>query len=543
MPDPNAFAEFHFLRPGWLLALLPAALLWLLLGRRGNVERQWRKVIAPHLLAHLWVGSKVRRRFRPLHLTVLFLVLGATGLAGPTWEREISPFAEETAPLIIALDLSSSMNAVDIQPTRLERAKQKVRDLLALRTGARSALIAYAGSAHIVLPLTDDTGVFETFLAGLSSEVMPVAGKDPALALALAEELLADETVPGSILFLADGIAGKHTATFVDHARRSSDEVLVLAVGTRDGGPIRKGDDGFETDASGRRVVATLDIEGLEALEGQAGAFVAGVTVDDADVGRIQRRVQSHLREVRQQDETARWKDRGYWLAVPVALLTLLWFRKGWTIRWSAAALVLLVTVPGCAPAGRADFRFIDLWRTADQQGRRQFERGDYPGAAERFDNPMWKGVAHYRAGEFEQAADSFARLATVEASFNLGNAYAMLGRYEEALSAYEAALADQPEWTVAAENRDRILAELKRQENQADEEEEMSAGDPSFGPDEVQFDEKGEKGKTGKIEMSQLNYEQLTEMWMRRLQTTPADFLRQRFAMEAAESSPGTGP
>jgi Ca-activated chloride channel family protein len=543
MPDPSAFAEFHFLRPAWLLALLPAAMLWLIVRRRGNVERQWRKVIAPHLLAHLKVGSGDRWRFRPLHLTVLVLVLGAAGLAGPTWEREISPLAEDTAPLIIALDLSASMNAVDVQPTRLERAKQKVRDLLILRTGARSALIAYAGSAHIVLPLCDDPAVFETFLAGLESDVMPVAGKEPALALALAEKLLADEPTPGSILFLTDGIAEEHAPVFADHARRGDDEVLVLAVGTREGGPIRKGEDGFETDASGRRAVATLDIAGLQALEAQAGAFVDGVTVDDADVGRIQRRVQSHMLEVRQQDETVRWKDQGYWLAVPVALLSLLWFRKGWTIRWSAVALVLLLTTPGCAPAGRADSRFVDLWWTADQQGRRQFERGDHAEAAERFDNPMWKGVAHYRAGDFELAADSFARLATMEASFNLGNAHAMLGRYEEALAAYEAALADRPDWTEAAENRDLVLAELKRQEQEADEEEQPPGGEPSFEPDEVQFDEKGDKGQAGEIEMSQLSDEQLAEMWMRRLQTTPADFLRQRFAMEAAEGSPETGP
>jgi len=542
MPDPSVFAEFHFLRPGWLLVLLPAAMLWLILGRRGNVERQWRKVIAPHLLAHLKVGSGDRWRFRPLHLTVLVLVLGATGLAGPTWEREISPLAEDTAPLIIALDLSASMNAVDVQPTRLERAKQKVRDLLILRRGARSALIVYAGSAHTVLPLCDDPAVFETFLAGLASDVMPVAGKDAALALARAEELLANEPTPGSILFLTDGIAEEHTPVFAEHARRGDDEVLVLAVGTREGGPIRKGKDGFETNASGRRTVATLDIEGLQALEAQAGVFVAGVTVDDADVGRIQRRVQSHLREVRQQDETARWKDQGYWLAVPVALLSLLWFRKGWTIRWSAVALILLM-LPGCAPPGRADFRFVDLWWTANQQGRRQFERGDYAEAAKRFDEPMWKGVAHYRAGDFEQAADSFARLATPEALFNLGNAYAMLGRYEEALAVYEAALADRSDWTEAAENRDRVLAELKRQEDEADEEEQPPGGEPSLEPDEIQFDEKGDKGQKGEIEMSQLSDEQLTEMWMRRLQTTPADFLRRRFAMEAAVGSLETGP
>jgi len=533
MPDPGVFGEFHFLRPWWLLALMPAVLMWVTLGRRGNQERQWRKVIAPHLLAHLKVGSGDRRWFRPLHLITLVLVLGSVGLAGPAWQREASPFAEDTAPLVIVLDLSISMNAVDVQPTRLERARQKVRDLLALRTGARSALIVFAGTAHTVLPLSDDPALFETFLAGLESNVMPVAGKDPVRALALAEMLLADEPTPGSILFLTDGIAEEYAVLFAEFTDRSDDELLVLAVGTREGGPIREGKDRFVTDPSGRRVVATLDYDGLQALKAEAGIFVAGVTVDDADVGRIQRRVQSHLHTVQQQDETARWKDQGYWLVVPVVLLSLLWFRKGWTIRWSIIAL-LAALLTGCAPADRTGSRFADLWWTADQQARRQFEREAYAEAGQQFVDPMWKGASYYHAGDFEQAATAFGRLTTAEASFNLGNAYAMLERYEEALAAYQAALADRPGWIAAVENRDLVLARLKRMEEEQDDDDTGPAGDPTFDADEVKVDEKGDKGKKGEIEMSQLSDEQMAEMWMRRLQATPADFLRRRFALEA---------
>ena len=342
MPDLAGLpADFHFLRPNWLLALAAALLLGLILGRRADAERRWRKVIAPHLLPHLTVGARDRwqvlsKYCRPRHLLVWVLILGALGLAGPTWEREVSPLAEDTAPLVIALDVSTSMNAVDVQPTRLERAKQKARDLLALRKGARSALVAYAGSAHTVLPLCDDPSVFETYLAALETGVMPRKGKEPARALALAEELLAGEATPGSILFLTDGIAEEHAEAFAEHAARVDDEVLVLAIGTREGGPVREGDSGFATDAAGRRVVTTLDARGLEALEARAGAFVAGATVDDADVERLQRRVQSHLREAQERDRTARWKDQGYWFVYPVALLGLLWFRKGWTVRWEA---------------------------------------------------------------------------------------------------------------------------------------------------------------------------------------------------------------
>ena len=169
--------SFHFLRPQWLLVLVPTLGFYIVV-RRSSPEHQLRRVIAPHLLQHLKVSGGSGLIFRPLHLITMLLALGALALAGPTWERERSPFAEDTAPLVIALDLSLTMNAIDVQPSRLERSKQKIRDLLAIREGARTALLAYAGTAHTVLPLSDDASIFETFLSALQTNVMPVEGSD-----------------------------------------------------------------------------------------------------------------------------------------------------------------------------------------------------------------------------------------------------------------------------------------------------------------------------------------------------------------------------
>jgi Ca-activated chloride channel family protein len=521
MPD---LAAFHFLRPSWLLVIVPAIGLWLLIRRRLRAASDWREVIAPHLLAHLRVGGDDRWRFRPVDLIVLVLVVGSLGVAGPTWEREVSPFAEDSAPLVVAMDLSPTMNATDVQPTRLERAKQKLRDLLALREGSRTALIAYAGSAHLVLPLSDDPAVFETFLAGLAPDVMPKAGKSPLPALALAEELLKVETEAGSILFLTDGIAAGDAAGFRAHADRSSDEVLVLAVGTRDGGPVKDAEGHYATDTSGRRVIAKLDLEGFEALRAEAGVFVAGATADDSDVARLQRRVQSHLKRVQREDETARWRDAGYWLVYPVVLLGLLWFRRGWTVRWGAAALALF-GIGGCSPTGG------ELWWTHDQQGRRLFEAGRYADAAERFDDFLWRGVSLARAGDWEAAIDSFARVSTPEADYNLGNAYAALERWDEAIASWDAALAVRFDWSEALENRAAVVAMLEARRKYDDED--APPGDPHFSADQIEFSEKGEKGKRGEVQMEAFSNEQLSEMWMRRLSTTPADFLRFRFAAE----------
>ncbi|MGB5467107.1 MAG: VWA domain-containing protein, partial [Sedimenticolaceae bacterium] len=186
----SGLTELHFLRPLWLLVLLPALLLtWVLWRRRGDLA--WRNVIAPHLLPHLLAGSgETAGRFRPLHLLGAFWLVAVIAIAGPAWQREPAPFTDQRVPLVIVLHLGASMLAEDIQPTRLERATHKIRDLLALRPGARTALIAYAGSAHLVMPFTTDARLVEEFAGELSPGLMPRPGNAPAEALTLATQLL-----------------------------------------------------------------------------------------------------------------------------------------------------------------------------------------------------------------------------------------------------------------------------------------------------------------------------------------------------------------
>jgi Ca-activated chloride channel family protein len=524
MPDLSAL---HFLRPLWLLGAIPSLAVYFLVRYQGSLERQWKGVIDPHLLGHLKTGTGRGFRFRPIQLITLVTLLGSVALAGPTWEREASPFAEDASPLVIAMDLSPSMDAVDVQPSRLERAKQKVRDLLKTRPGARTALIVYSGSAHSVLPLSDDATIFEAFLASLSTDLMPDPGKDATRALALAESILETDSVAGTILFLTDGIAEVQVEAFERHAVGSRDQVLVLAVGTEAGGPVRRPDGSFATGRDGRRIMATLDRAGLQALRDRADVYVASLTANDRDVNEVQRRVQSHLRRVQQEDETARWRDMGYYILIPVTLLTLLWFRRGWTVRWGAFLLVF--ALQGCS----AGSRFADLWWTADQQAQRLYDDGDFAAAAARFEDPFWKGVAAFRAGDLDLAAAQFARLDTPDAAYNLGNTFAAMGLYEEAIAAYDEALAVRPDLEIALENRTAVEALLA----QPDPDRPPSGGspDPTFDPDEVRVDDKADEGSMGEVAVELLSEDQIADMWLRRLQTSPADFLRWRFAMEAA--------
>lgn len=537
MPDLGTLADLHFLRLQWLWGLLPAAVVYLLVRRRDDPTLRWRGLIDPHLLEALRIEPKGRTFPRPAGLAFAALVLGCLGAAGPTWQREPSPFTEDKAPLVVALDLSESMLAIDVPPTRLERAREKIRDLLARREGARTGLVAYAGTAHLVMPPTDDAAALETYLAALDPDVMPKPGKAAAAALARAQELLARDETPGSILFLTDGIPAAEQGAFHAAAAGRHDSLLVLGMGTSEGGPIRRGQ-GFATDAAGRRVVARLDRDGLEALARDAGVFVATATQDARDVDRLQARIQSHLHAVVAADPKARWKDAGYWLTIPVALLGALWFRRGWTVRWAAVVVLGLaagaarpaLAQPATAPARPAPegWRFADLWLTRDQQGRLAYARNDFAGAAARFRDPMWKGVAASRAGDWDTAVDAFARLESPEGLFDLGNAYAHRGDLPLAVQAYEQALALRPGWREARENRDRVAALVPKPKKEDEDGEEA----PNVKPDEVKFDENAKKGRVGRVEMAE---KQAGEIWLRGLTTSPAGFLRRKFATQAA--------
>jgi len=178
----------------------------------------------------------------------------------------------------------------------------------------------------------------------------------------------------------------------------------------------------------------------------------------------------------------------------------------------------------------------MDLWLTADQQGRYYFEKGDLSAAGKHFQDPLWKGVVYYRTKNFEAAMDQFARVDTAQGYFNLGDAYARLGKLDQAVASYEEALRRKPEYTEARENRDLVRSLIQKKKSEEKEEETSEGKEPTYKPDEFKFDEKGKRGKKGEIDQAELSAEQIQQVWLKRLQTTPSDFLRFKFAVQAEE-------
>ncbi|MFM0605286.1 VWA domain-containing protein [Paraburkholderia sediminicola] len=521
---------FHFLRPGWLLLLIPAVLLPLFWFRRNNVRARWRNVIDPMLLEHLIVGDTKRRVIQPVHTLALLLGIGALAAAGPSWQQERPPFNQDKAPLVVVLELAHSMDATDVAPTRLERAKQKVLDLARARKGARTGLVVFASTGHLVVPPTEDPAMLELYVPALSPSLMPRDGKNATAGLDAAERLLANDPAAGTIVFMSDGFDTNQTDAFVQKARSLRHQLLWLAVGTENGGPIRGPDGMIAMDSEGRPLMGTFDADAIRKVADEAGIPLASMRVDDDDVVWVQHRAQAYLTQEEESKIVPRWKETGYWLVLPLLLLALWSFRRGWTVKWLPVVLISLAfsAIPRHAQA--AEWHWIDLFATHDQQGRWHLEHGDYRIAAQRFDDPMWKGRAQYLAGDYTGALESFSRLKTAQAYFYMGNTLAHLDDYAAAIKAYDNALKLQPVLPEAAANRDflqRLLAKDKQDEMDPEE-------DP---PDQVETDKKKGRGTSTVIEGAPRPSE---ELWMRNLNTSPAVFLQQRFEQESDAKGAG---
>ncbi|MEP3280464.1 MAG: VWA domain-containing protein [Stappiaceae bacterium] len=504
MPDFYALEAFHFIRPWILLAIAPICLLWWLIRRSVRPANKAPEGIAPHLADALTVGNHKKHRLYAIDGVVVILVLIATAAAGPTWSRVPNPLLAQTAPVVIILKVAESMLAVDVSPNRLERGKQKITDLLAERSGARSALIAYAGTAHRVTPLTEDPAVIQPFLEGLSPAIMPVDGDNASDALALARSILATEETPGAILFVLDELDRADMGGFEELAEANGPNVVFLAIGSSSGG--------------------------LADLERLAGNAVIQVTPDTSDILTIERRLHSAFQEAMSKDERQKWDDRGWLLAWPAMVLMLFWFRRGWTMRWAVVLICALSLWP--IDGARAE-GWKDWFLTPDQQGQLAVQNRKYKNAAEFFEDPYWKGYALHKDGQYAESAAIYARLPGSEAANAQGVSLIKGRAYREGIAAFEKALERNPGNDVAAQNL--ALAEFILDYVETSREQSDTGEDAGIGADEVVFDNEAARGTETQIVAEKDVVPQTAEQWMRTVDTRTSDFLKMRFALEAA--------
>jgi Ca-activated chloride channel family protein len=460
---PIDWSAFHFLRPQFLWLLLPAAAALTIGLLSIRQEVRWKEIIAPHLRP--FVIQKGSERIKLwMHITgFVVLTLGTLALAGPTWKKVEVPGQDLETPLVILLDLSQSMLAEDLQPNRLERAKFKINDLLKSNPRARAALIGFAGTAHTIVPLTKDYDIILSHIDGLSPSVMPFAGSDLAAALQLADTVTAATDAPGTVLIFSDDFDDSHFPLLQDYTQRSVNTVEVMAVNTAAGSEVP----GVRDD-SGEAVYSALDETVLSQLASLEKVTVNRLTLDESDVELISQKVKRNLIFTEQPEETEdEWRDAGLLLVIPMAALLLMWFRKGWVLY-----LLCGLLFSSCGDINR----FADLWYTPDYQGQRLSERGEYEEAASRYDDPLRRGVAYYKSGDYDAAIRAFSSDTSAYGAYNLGLAYFQNGDTAAALLAFGLAAEMDPELEAARTNQQQ-LGELKPGTSEVNPEEAQEAG------------------------------------------------------------------
>jgi len=323
----DSMQHFHFLRPYWLLAFVIIYYIIRAFSLRDDSLAQWRSLMSKQVLTHLTVSGNNNHWLSPQKMSIILSLPLCIVLMGPTWQQQPSPFSENNAPLVIALDVSKTMEQGDVQPSRLLRAKQKVIELLELRGDSKTALIAFAGSAHVVMPITNDREMIRHFLDALSEKIMPVSGKLPETILPLADNLLASSPVPGTVLLIGDGATNNTVTAFKEFFATQSAQLIVWGIGqstTAEQSIIAQ--DELVTD------VIPMQLEQLKALSSESDGRLVLMSNDNSDVKRVNNYIKHNLVIV--DDNSRPWHDSGYPLVFIVAFIFLFWFRKGWTLQW-----------------------------------------------------------------------------------------------------------------------------------------------------------------------------------------------------------------
>jgi len=563
--------QFHFLRPWWLLALIPIAILCLALWRLNTSVTAWDKAIDKSLLPYLLDRSKNASQRTPLVLLLLTWVFSTVALAGPVWEKLPQPVQKREDALVIVLDLSLSMFASDHIPNRLDLAKRKLRDILNLRDEGQTALVVYAGDAHAVTPLTDDTVTISALVPSLSPNIMPLFGSNPVEAINLAIGLLDDvEAFQGKILLMTDGISGFDEELLItEQMQDTTYKLLIMGIGTEEGAPIRTSDGGVLTDENDQTVIAGLNKNVLQSLANRVDGLYHDIQLADSDISYLLATSTADLLEEENlsdvEEEFDVWYEAGPWLLLLILPLAALTFRRGWLFGFT-----IIIGSSLLFPSTEVQaLEWKDLWKTKNQQAADAFAAEEHEQAATLFQAPQWQGAASYRSENYEAAVAAFSAGQLADDHYNRGNALALAGSYPEAIAAYDIAIGLENDHADALHNKE-IVEQLleqsesengenqdgdsqeqqseqnsqneseEQQENSDQQDQESQEGNQDQQPQDQQQNQPPEDQESSESNSEQntpsdstneeFEEQQALEQWLRRIEDDPGELLRRKF-------------
>ena len=493
------YQQFHFLRPWWLLALVPALLLAIVLWTQKQRARQWQQIVSPELLKYLLDGQTTRTN--PLQIAALLAcwIIACVALAGPSWEKRPVAVEKNQQALVIMLDLSPSMMSEDIKPSRLVRARLKMIDLLRERKDGQTALLVYAGDVHVVTPLTDDVETIINIIPALHPNVMPAEGSNTEAAVERGLELLKDAGIPqGDLLLITDGIIGDAQYSIIETMKQNSlYRLSIMGVGGTEPTPIPSNKGGFVRDGKRNIVTTQLNAGELQSLANQTRGRSRTLANNSSDIAYLMDLPAPEQQETQKVDrEFDSWYDRGHWLALLLLPALFYCFRRGVLLS------LWLIPLAALMPNKSYAFDWDDLWKNKNQQAYAQLQQQKAAEAAQNFNDPQWKASAQYRAGDYAAAAQNFSQFDSADAHYNRGNSLARAGKLPEAIKAYEEALKKQPDMADAKKNR-KLVEELIKQQQQNQEQQNPEQNSDQQQDDKNKQDEQQGQQNQGDQEQS----------------------------------------
>jgi len=520
--------NLNFIRPEWFYSAIPLLVLYVWLKTRSTKYSGWQSVIPAHLYNHMVVGKVEKGKRPPLWLLPFTWCIAVVALAGPTWERLPQPVYQLKMGHVVVIDMSMSMRATDMTPDRLTRAKYKAIDLVNTISEGEMGLVAYAGDAFVISPLTEDAANITSLLPSLSPEIMPVPGSDPLLGIEAAVELLTNAGFNnGAIYWITDGIEFGQQQELQEYVSGIPFTVNALTLGSAEGAPIRQLNGELLKDTSGSIVIPKLKEDVVRGVIKASGGQLESFTSNDDDIEALSTvsllgRDTNDTSEEESDSKGDQWKEVGPYLILLILPFAAFAFRRGLlffvivgvltpfdsqvahaqaseqTSEQSSEQTSAKASSEPPAQTDTASDAPLSWWQTpflnADQEGLNSYQQAQFKDAAEQFENKNWKASSLYKAGLFEEALAAYQDVPGVDSLYNQGNALAKLGKLEAAIQKYNEVLEQQPDHEDAEANKSLLEELLNQQQQQEQEQENQEQENQENGQQDGEQSEQGEQ-------------------------------------------------
>ncbi|MGF1824458.1 VWA domain-containing protein [Vibrio splendidus] len=509
-------SNFTFIYPYWFLALAVLPAIWWL-----SKKQSKQGLLASHIARYLAPESSKPSKNCSTYFGIWWLV-GVIALAGPSFEKNEQPSFEKTQARVVIMDMSMSMYATDIKPNRLTQARYKALDLLSLWQEGLTGMVAYAGDAYTISPLTSDINTIKNLVPNLSPDIMPFQGGNAASAVKLAIKMMTRAHIyKGDLVLIADDIDGQEKKDIDSLLSGSNWTLSILAVGTESGAPISLPTGSMLQTDSGQTVVAKTNVGNMRDLTRRSGGTFTEVQFDNSDVEHIANyldRVATTSEVTKTNNSLNTRVNNGFWLLPFLLLPALGLFRKG--VIWCGLAVLVSFSQPNTA--------FASPWKTDDQVGYQLYQDEDFQQAAEQFEQPEWKGIAQYKAGDFEAAEQTLQDLSGEDARYNLANAQAQQGKYDQAIEEYQRILESNPEHAYAKKNLEIVEQAQKQQQRDSESKDQNEQGQQNdssqSSQDQQQSSADNGKSQSQSDSQDQSNYQDQSENQAQNTDQSQAD-------------------